>query len=104
MLTQSILSPAKVAVDQMKLTFNGMYCDADVETLMQIGADDETVSDSCRLATQDDCEKSKNENENLTKSVTDEFNAVSKQKRKFFYYFSRRNFFFLATTMYTYRC
>ena len=52
MLTQSIVSPAKVAVDQMKLTFNGMYCDADVETLMQIGADDETVSDSCRLATQ----------------------------------------------------
>lgn len=82
MLTQSIVSPAKVGVDQMKqLAFNEMYCDADVDTLMQIGADDE-VSDTCRLATQDDCEKSKNENENLKKPVNDEFNAVSKQKRK----------------------
>jgi len=83
MLTQSIVSPAKVAVDQMKLAFNGMYCDADVETLMQIGADDDgdEVSDGCRLAAQDDCEKSKNENLKK-KPVNDEFNAVSKQKRK----------------------
>jgi len=81
MLTQSIVSPAKVAVDQMKLAFNGMYCD--VETLMEIGADDDgdEVSDGCRLVAQDDCEKSKNENLKK-KPVNDEFNAVSKQKRK----------------------
>ena len=37
MTTQAFLIPTNV--DKMKMSFDGVFCDADVDTLMQIGND-----------------------------------------------------------------
>ena len=74
MMTQAFLTTTNV--DQMKLTFNDVYCDAEVDrvdTIIQMG---DGAVDSCTLVPHDTGGKEKNENENLIKKSAD------KQRRK----------------------
>lgn len=71
MMTQAILSTTNM--DPLKLTFDDVYCEAEVDALTQIPSD----TDSCALGTMvDDGEKSK-ENENLNKSGDDKVNILN---------------------------
>lgn len=76
MMTQALLSTTNM--DQIKLTFDDVYCEAEVDTL-QIGCD----TDSCTLSKNHDDEKSK-ENEKPKKSAdnVNTFHAARRNKMK----------------------
>jgi len=58
-MTQTMLSPT--TVEKMKVPYNDLYCEAEVDTLMQIGNEVIDIVDT--IDNSKDCEKSKEENE-----------------------------------------
>jgi len=79
-MTQTMLSPT--TVDRMKVPYNDLYCEAEVDTLMQIGNDVIDIVDTIDKSR--DCEKTKDEEikETVVKTETNRIRAPNVKARK----------------------
>jgi len=80
-MTQTMLSPT--TVEKMKVPYNDLYCEAEVDTLMQIGNEVIDIVDT--IDNSKDCEKSKEENkiqETVVKTERSRIKAPNMKAKK----------------------